>query len=89
MLIFQAFIKTIDGSGGGPQLRLAAGVDVPLRGALLLSFEASYRIRWLPTFRQDGFEAVRWDFQTLALTAGVSFDLAPQPRPPRRGRGRG
>ena len=87
----QAWVRSVDGRGIGHQTRLSAGVDLPVSPRVAISLELAYKYQSLPIFQVAGAAAERYDFHTLLLLDGSTFDFPGKVKPPprrRRHRGR-
>lgn len=82
----QAWVRSIDGRGIGHQTRLSAGVDLPVSARVAISLELAYKYQSLPIFQIAGAAADRFDFHTLLLLVGSTFDFPGKVKPPPRRR---
>jgi hypothetical protein len=85
----QSWVKTIPGREIGHQLRASFGSAFPIAKRSSLTFAFVYKYQGQATFRWDDAGTLAYNFHTVGLLAGITFDApARRVRPRHRSRSR-
>ncbi len=85
----QGWVKTIPGREIGHQLRASFGSAFPIAKRSSLTFAFVYKYQGQATFRWDDAGTLAYNFHTVGLLAGITFDApARRVRPRHRSRSR-
>lgn len=85
----QSWVKTIPGREIGHQIRASFGSAFPIAKRSSLTFAFVYKYQGQATFRWDEAGTLAYNFHTVGLLAGVTFDApARRARPRHRSRSR-